>query len=242
MLVGFNGFEGAGKTASANHLTKNKFTKLAFATPLKKTLELWGFDHENVYGTQKQKLLINKTWNVSGRSAMIGLGEGLKTNAAKMVPGMSADHNFWIKIFDATISNVSGNVVIEDVRFKHEAEYILSKGGIIIQLLREPKNNKIHKANSLLDNQYITHTVDNQTYNLEQLHTALDMTLDFHDEYKKSEERESEERESEERESEERELIDLEISIKKKKLKINKLRSDLRKEEKRIKKLRMQMF
>jgi len=67
MIIGISGFIGSGKTTAANYLVQKGFKEYSMAGPLKKIAEIFHFELHQLYGTQEQKLELNKYWNISGR-------------------------------------------------------------------------------------------------------------------------------------------------------------------------------
>ena len=59
MLVIFVGKIGSGKTAAANILKKYSFEEETFAEPIKQFLLTIGFNYEDVFGSQEEKLKVN---------------------------------------------------------------------------------------------------------------------------------------------------------------------------------------
>ena len=57
MLIAICGKSGSGKSSIAKILCeKDNFIEYTFASPLKKIAEIFGFENEEIYGSQKNKL------------------------------------------------------------------------------------------------------------------------------------------------------------------------------------------
>lgn len=134
MIVGFIGKIGSGKTTSANILVENGFERYAFATPLKEWGVIAKFEHKEMYGTQDDKLNINKIHGISGREFMQKVGSFIRTISS----------TFWIDIAKENIKEMK-NVVIEDVRYINEAKAIKDMGGILIKVIRN--KNEVNEVN-----------------------------------------------------------------------------------------------
>lgn len=145
LIIGITGGIGQGKSTLASHLLEKKFTEYAMAIPIKEMAKAWGFKHEEVYGTQEEKLQINDYWGISGREFMQKMGTEIgREILPKVIPGMNLGKsgNIWIRLFDIHIANLSKKkkypkVVISDVRFLDEAIAIKEQNGFIIQVYRD---------------------------------------------------------------------------------------------------------
>ena len=140
-IIGFIGDIGSGKTTAANYLEqKYKFTHYAFATPLKKIGEIFGFTKNQLYGTQEEKLEINKYHGISGREFMEKFGTDIGRIAiAKIIPTMS---QIWVRLFEIFAEENKTDIVVGDVRFPNEADAIERFGGILIKIVRPDQDTK----------------------------------------------------------------------------------------------------
>lgn len=160
MLIGIVGNIGTGKTTVANYLvTKRGFTEITFSTPLKQIAEIFGFEKSQLYGTQEEKLEINKLWGISGREFMQKFGTEI---CREQFPRILNIEKVWIKLFEkAYEESKSNNIVVSDVRFEDEADSIKRKGGILVRINRKTKHNINHKSE--LQNFKIDFVIENNT-------------------------------------------------------------------------------
>lgn len=141
-LVGICGSIGHGKTTLANlFVSKCNYKPINFADKIKQFCELMGFEHDQVYGTQQQKLEINATWNISFRKFAQVIGTDVFRNyLPTLLPEMKLnEESFWerctrIELEKMKANNV--NVVIGDVRFDTEKKMIEELGGVVIMIVR----------------------------------------------------------------------------------------------------------
>lgn len=121
MLIGIAGRARSGKYTLAWRLAeKYGFQIYAFANPLKRVLaQLTGWGDEHLYGEWKDA--IDPLWGFSPRVAMQKLGTEW---------GRSLNPEFWLLVAERCMPQ-SGHVVISDVRFDDEAEFVRERGLLI---------------------------------------------------------------------------------------------------------------
>lgn len=107
-LIGIAGRMGAGKTTLAQALCAlHGQKKISFATPLKEIAKLMGWD-----GVK----------DGPGRRLLQKLG----------AVGREYRSNLWIDMLDESLDHFTDDVVIDDVRFENEVDYVLNHGGMIL--------------------------------------------------------------------------------------------------------------
>tara|TARA_Y100000590_G_scaffold214413_1_gene243042 strand:+ start:1058 stop:1615 length:558 start_codon:yes stop_codon:yes gene_type:complete len=131
-LIGFAGKARSGKdTAGAYLVDKYHFLRYSFAQPLKDGAKAM-FNLTDEQMENKEKVI--EPWGRSPRELYQLLG----TDIARTI-----DKRVWIKNAEMFMKkSVGRSVVITDVRFKNEAEWIKSLGGVVIFL--ESKTRGIH--------------------------------------------------------------------------------------------------
>jgi len=156
-LVGISGHARSGKDTFAEMLAAalNKdsyppYVMMAFANELKlKCQEAFDLTWEQLWGDDKEKLderypKGDTFW--TAREIMQDFGAFYRT----------IDNEFWIKnLFKVIESKEYTNVVITDVRYINEADYIINNGGYVIRINREDKgdiHNEQHPSEIELDN------------------------------------------------------------------------------------------
>ena len=147
MIIGILGNKGHGKDTISDHLTsKYNFHKKAFAEPLKEICHiLFGFNNEQLYGNLKE--IPDKYWKITPRNAMQFVGTELFRNKmSDLIPGIS--HNFWLECMRRQ-SGKYDRLVISDVRFQNEVDFIHEMNGIVIKVERGNKEtNDVHASES----------------------------------------------------------------------------------------------
>jgi adenylate kinase family enzyme len=175
VLIGIIGNIGSGKTTASNYLISKNFTEYSISSPLKKIAEIFNFSKDQLYGTQQQKLEINKYWGISGREFLQKFGTDVCRNSLPShIPQMK---NIWIQLLEnyLQLKNI-GDCVIPDIRFENEALVILKYGGILIRIDRNTnKKGKEHSHESEKEITQIKHSyrIDNNG-SLEELYLKLD--------------------------------------------------------------------
>ena len=127
-LIGLTGRKRAGKDTSADYLcAKYGYKKAAYADPLKTACQcLFGLREDQLYN-QSLKEEPDPYWKLTPRYLMQFLGTDLLRK--------QFDPDIWIKLMEKKIGSGEG-WIITDVRFRNEAEFIKSRGGIIIKIVR----------------------------------------------------------------------------------------------------------
>lgn len=134
-IIAFTGARGVGKSTLANHLiskSDHKFAIESFASPMKRMLNAMGVSEYNLYdpkGKQEEVEWLGKTTRYLMQTLGTAWGREL------------VDGQIWLKALkQRVISEYSGTdtiVIIDDLRFDNEAEFILENGGSIYSLHRD---------------------------------------------------------------------------------------------------------
>lgn len=160
-LIGIAGFAGSGKTTMAS-LMMGRLHKdclmgvFPFAQPIKQTLA--GLFNEDIQLWESQKTKNNL---VTGHT--FTRREAMRTFGTEW--GRSLEPDLWIRIHATTISPYTSHtnfcIVVPDVRFISEAEYILDQGGEIIEILSNDTKAGEHESEHGLPARYIKHRIFN---------------------------------------------------------------------------------
>lgn len=122
-LIAYAGKAGCGKSTCATHLVRDHgYERLSFAAPLYDMLEAGGFGRPR---NQEEKEAIipwlGKSWREAAQTLGTEWGRAL------------IDPNLWVKLALRRMF-VTGNYVIEDLRFENEAKAVRDVGGLIVHL------------------------------------------------------------------------------------------------------------
>ena len=160
IIIGLHGLARTGKDTLAKHLAAHfALYSYAFADPLKQALaQLFNLNQAQLEGAEKEHLI---DWlGKSPRQLMQLLGT--EWGRDRVHPEL------WLLLAEQNISHtLNGDqsfyagVVVRDVRFENEAEWIRAKGGTVVHILR-PDAQKVaqHRSESGLnihDNDLVIH-------------------------------------------------------------------------------------
>ena len=137
-LIGFAGKARSGKDTAGKYLVDNyQFAHYYFAKPLKDGAKaMFNLTDEQIENKEK----VIEPWGRSPRELYQLLG----TDVAR-----SIDKRVWIKNAEMFIRKHPGfSVVITDVRFSNEADWIRSKGGVVIYLDSKTRGITNHTSHS----------------------------------------------------------------------------------------------
>jgi hypothetical protein len=188
IIIGVTGLIGSGKDTSADHIIKlYKFQKYAFANPIKNVAKILGFKHEEVYGTQEEKMKVNKNWGVSGREFMQKFGTDImRDTLPRIIPDMNLGEygNIWLKLFQMHICELQtkcevSKVIISDVRFPDEADAIHSQNGFVIHIVRDTDTEHkiaMHKSETSMSGITPDYVIENHG-TVEELYTKIDIVV-----------------------------------------------------------------
>ncbi len=148
-LIGIVGQKRCGKDTIADYLIKNNlFQRYSFADPIKRgAMEMFGFTEAQMWGSAEDKETIDPRWGISPRRMLQLMGTELfqfdiTTHLTENEFPIGREvwvHRFKLWYEDQSkklTTNDSFNVVIADVRFKHEAKAIREMGGEIWRVER----------------------------------------------------------------------------------------------------------
>lgn len=129
-ILGITGKARSGKDTIATYLWQHYgFTRMAFADPVKMAAQqIFGLSHDQVWSDELKEVEI-PFWGMSPRRMFQLLG----TEAGRNVFG----GDLWIKRLAIGLSQLpEDDIVIPDVRFNDEADFVRANGGTIVHLHR----------------------------------------------------------------------------------------------------------
>lgn len=144
MLIGLVGFAGSGKGTVGDILVnKYEFTKISFADALKDAVSvIFGWDRSLLEGETDESRLFRETEDVWWTER---LGYSVKPRHILQTMGTEAGRDvfhkdLWVHTVARRMMGVK-NVVIPDVRFPNEIDFIKNSGGSVVRVIRgkEPK-------------------------------------------------------------------------------------------------------
>jgi len=164
-IIGITGKAGSGKDTLADHIVKNYgFEKKSFAGPLKKGVsELFSISMETLNDTVAKEQE-NPVWNKSPRQLMQWLGTDILRKYIR-------DDFFIASLANDLNNSTSHRIVISDVRFDKEAEYLKYLGVPIIRIetgMRKTiatmgKKEAKHSSENGISERLIDYTIINDT-------------------------------------------------------------------------------
>lgn len=170
MIIGFMGKKGVGKTTAANFLVSNHgYQKMSFAAKLKDlSRALFPFSDTDLNGQNKEKMFGKYDW--TPREFMERFGEFMRY----------WDKDYWLNGVRSIVQfNPNRDIVIDDVRYVNEADFIKSVGGILIRINRYPSQNpyiqdETSKSENSLNDYRPDYSIEEfQNTNLAQLYSSV---------------------------------------------------------------------
>jgi hypothetical protein len=133
LIIGLSGKRGVGKSTAADFLIDtHNFKRVSFADKLKETARtFFPFTSVDFSPSGKEKKYKNYDW--TPREFLIHLGQFARFH----------DEDYWVKA--SGLAAATGKIVIDDVRFPNEVEYLKSVGAKIIRINRFEKLNPYGK-------------------------------------------------------------------------------------------------
>jgi len=190
MIIGLSGKKRVGKDTIADHLVKRHgFIKYSFADPIKDIAKvLFSFSDEQLYGNDKEKL--DERWNIIPRDFYQKFGTDYMQyifpehfpETEEVIPKKC----FWIKRFIVWFEeqkkiNEDVKVVITDVRFIHEYDFLMDNDAMIIRVSKNVQNTDTHISENELDDydcNKFDYVISNNS-NKELLYKSIDDIIDF---------------------------------------------------------------
>ena len=183
MIIGLVGLKTSGKTTIANYLVSNYgFIEYSIATPLKEIAKIFGFQHQDVYGSEEDKMKIHPILGISARTFLQKFGtEICREHMSMILPDMKMGKYgiIWIHLLQQFLnSNKNKNIVISDVRFEDEANTILEYSNALLLYIERDNVLKTdtHKSELLFDKLSPSITIQNNT-TINELFTKIDKVI-----------------------------------------------------------------
>jgi hypothetical protein len=186
MIILITGKKYSGKDEAAKILVEDLgFISYSFAHPIKKAAEhIFLFDYEQLYGDKKEK--IDKYWGISPREFFQIFGtEIMQYDFGKYIDKFEKinGREIWVKRFHKWFTMYCDNytnVVIPDLRFLHESNYLIKnfqtdkRKVYIIRINRNSKTNKYsnHLSENEIDKININYEIDNNE-SIEELKNSI---------------------------------------------------------------------
>lgn len=178
MIIGLNGEAGSGKDTCAAYLVENYgFTRYAFADAVREVALAIDPLVPMYDGIQRLSYVVNALgWDRAKREIpeVRRLLQVVGTNGGRMVLG----ENCWVDIIEARLQQeLPARVILTDLRFGNEAEYVHRKSGHVVEIIRPGNPYAIAKNHAseqfTPDADYILHNDDT----LESLCTQIDKMM-----------------------------------------------------------------
>ena len=156
MIIGISGKARVGKDTFAEMLAAelNKgayppYVMMAFANELKLKCQeafdltwdqLWGDDKEKPDNRYQRLITTTTTGTMEDLVPVYWTAREIMQNFGAFY--RTIDNEFWVKnLFKVVAEKEYTNIIITDVRYINEADYILDKGGFVVRVEREGKDN-----------------------------------------------------------------------------------------------------
>lgn len=188
-LIVFTGKIGAGKTTASEWLSKHHgYQEVAFASPLKRMMEVFGFSKQQLYGSQHDKeTIIHPHLGVTMREFAQKFGTDLvRDSLPELIPPLKAklqNQSIWTRLAEMSILSLfqqRKDVVVSDARFPDEIDMLRRHGAVIIRIYRPDDligfmetataaeayspALRIHKSETAIDHERVDFTImNNQT-------------------------------------------------------------------------------
>ena len=177
MIILLCGYKRTGKDTFATYIENNYgFKHHKFANGLKRGLKhLFGFNHAQLEGDKKEE--IDVRWGISPRDAMIFVGTYMfQHEIQKLIPNIK--RNFWVKQLMDDI-DINDNIVISDLRFIHEYEYMKNNIHVPIYIVKiiNPKLLIYQKDMDETETEHLQFKFDNIIMNDENYFTNIDKLM-----------------------------------------------------------------
>jgi len=171
-LIGVSGKKRSGKDTFADRLVERGYERYSLADPIKEAAKsIFGWNDEEVDGTQKEDE--DAFWGMTPRKALQIMGTDLFRE--------EFGKNIWLNSLERKIDTyLPRKVVVPDLRFPNEVEFIQSRGGEVIRIDTSERldSEDSHESETALDGYSgYDHVIDNNG-SLEEFHDNIDTFLE----------------------------------------------------------------
>ena len=180
-IIGIVGKKGSGKDTAGEYLIeKYGFIRFAFGDQVKEVSRaLFNFSDEQLYGTLKDK--IDERYGLKPRQVFQRFGtEFGQFDIHKLFPEINtkiALRSFWTLSFrEFCQKNPDKNIVITDIRFKHEFQVIDELGGEFVKIERAGLPKDIHLSENELSKFKFERVLDNNFEKVD-LYSQIDILI-----------------------------------------------------------------
>jgi hypothetical protein len=132
-IIAFGHRKNVGKDTAADYLVSKGWVKMSFADPLKKVCsEMFNIPLVNFYNSALKEQVI-PYWNKSPREILILIG-------TRMVRNFNTNEfngkSHWINLIKSKIMECKQNIVIADLRFPNELEFLKNINATVVKIIR----------------------------------------------------------------------------------------------------------
>jgi hypothetical protein len=154
MIIGLSGPARAGKDTVGALLSErlNGHVCYALAAPIKTTVNaLYGWNEKHSDGELKE--VIDDRLGFSPRQAYQKFG-------TEYGRALNADH--WLRLADIKYNENDNNLIITDIRFDNEAQFIIDRGGVVIKI-ENPDTPQVatHQSEAGISPEYVGEVIYN---------------------------------------------------------------------------------
>lgn len=169
VLIGLIGRKQSGKDTFADYLVRTRgFKKHSFAEPVKQICQIMFHLETEQMHDPRLKEKVDERWGLSPRQMMQKVG-------TDMVRDMLGN-DFWVRHMDMRAP--AGNVIISDVRFRNEAQWVKDRGGVLIRIVDGTPHSDNHSSETeQLAIQEDILVMNNKTNGLETYHREIETII-----------------------------------------------------------------
>ena len=184
LIIGLTGRAGSGKDAAADHLCSQfGFVRAAFADGIRLMLEPLfveaGVDYAHLYEPALKNRPIPEFYGKTARELMQTQGDwGRDKHPDWWVMLMARTHGLHSLQGSPPSTPVHDRIVITDVRFPNEAEWLARNYGLLYRMVRSSARPvRAHVSESHIDTLPVHAELHNDYFTLDGLRTLLDLTM-----------------------------------------------------------------